>query len=476
MILLLAALIGVIPAPGWSDPVISIETPTNYQMDKDISVTDGDHIHQVWEHFENNSRIGYNIVLPNGTMLLSDTLFSRNVWSANPSISYVPDSGVIGFWREYTPKWYSVRDRDGDIAIPPTYYSGEGWSLWDRIDSSLDSLGRVHMVWDSGPEVCYSILEPGTGEVWRDTIPDSMQQSLVLVDGNRVHIKFNGTDQCADYIQYDLDGNVTVPAVDLVPEYFDAPNRSSMTVDSSGNAMIFLRENQDDGLPAYLALYKVDKNTGDLLIDQKILYWPAEFISFNDPIILAMPSGDQFYLLWREVDPVSTYYKLIKFAIIDTDGNFVEEPYIAYDYTDEDPEDLRELAAVTNLQGDVFAIWSDYFPAIEKTYIVLGWFDHNWLGVEENEGDPLYSDEIDLHPSMNPFSESVSVTVDASPVPGQLAVYDLSGRKVRTLCRGADGAFLWDGCDSEGNELPPGSYIVQGASAGRLGSVSVVKL
>ncbi|MBD3277294.1 MAG: hypothetical protein GF388_03255, partial [Candidatus Aegiribacteria sp.] len=78
--------------------------------------------------------------------------------------------------------------------------------------------------------------------------------------------------------------------------------------------------------------------------------------------------------------------------------------------------------------------------------------------------------------SMNPFSESVSFTVDAHPVPGQLAVYDLSGRIVRTLFKGADNAFLWDGCDSEGDELPPGSYIIQGASAGRLGSVSVVKL
>ncbi|MBD3278691.1 MAG: hypothetical protein GF388_10350 [Candidatus Aegiribacteria sp.] len=475
MILLLASLIGVIPAPGWSDPVISIETPAGYYQRKDLVVTDGDHIHQIWNKYQGESRIGYNVVLSDGTVLVPDTLISRNTFSAHPSASYAPDSGFIGFWREGTAKWYSVKDHEGSTLIPATFYSSEGYTSWFRIDSSLDSLGRVHMVWDSGPEVCYSILEPGVGEVWRDTIPDSMQQALVLVDGNRVHIKFNGPDQWADYIQYDLNGNITVPTVSLVEDILGETNFSSMAVDSNGNVYVFVFENPD-GQPRRFCLYKIDGDNGDVLIDGMVIYQAEQFISINDPIILAMPSGDQFYLLWRESDPVSTYYKLIKFAIIDTDGNFVEEPYIAYDYTDEDPENITRMAATANAQGDVFVAYSEGDPQLQGYWIRLGWFDHNWLGVEENEGDPESSVAIDLYPSMNPFRESVSVTVDAHPVPGQLAVYDLSGRIVRTLVRGADEAFLWDGCDSEGNELPPGSYIVQGASAGRLGSVSVVKL
>src|SRR6056297_1329241 len=199
---LLISIVGVTWAPGWSEPVISADDYDlwDYQK-KDLVVTDGNHVHQIWYPYQDEARIGYNIFLPDGTFLVPDTLLSRDTFSGHPSASYAPDSGFIGFWREGSAKWYSVKDREGNTIIPATFYSSEAYTSWFRIDSSLDSLGRVHMVWDIGPEVCYSILDPGVGEVWRDTIPDSRQQSLVLVDENRVHIKFNGPDQCADYIQ-----------------------------------------------------------------------------------------------------------------------------------------------------------------------------------------------------------------------------------------------------------------------------------
>jgi flagellar hook assembly protein FlgD len=39
-----------------------------------------------------------------------------------------------------------------------------------------------------------------------------------------------------------------------------------------------------------------------------------------------------------------------------------------------------------------------------------------------------------------------------------------------------DGSFFWDGTDGSGEDLPSGTYIVRGASEGRLASISVVKL
>jgi hypothetical protein len=475
---LLAFMMGVSHAPGWSEPVITIEVPaTTGTQRKDILVTDGEHVHQIWSKYSGNPRIGYNIVLHDGTILVPDTLFSRDVWSAYPSSSYIPDSGLIGFWREYTPKWYSTKDHEGNTIVPATFYSGEGWSWWTRIDSSLDSLGRVHMVWDIGPEVCYSILDPGVGELWRDTIPDSRQQSLVLVDGDRVHIKFNGPDQWADYIQYDLDGNVIVPRIDLTEESLDETNRSSIAVDADGNAMIFLEENPDDGLPRYLALYKIDRDTGALLIDCKIIYQPSEFLGILGPQILPRPGRDSFYLVWLEEEPGGGHIKYVKFAIIDTNGDFVEEPYIAYDYTDEDPEDLHELAATTNQAGDVFIIYSEGDPDVNGYWIRLGWFDHNWVGIEEEPEEEAGPSELELAASCNPFSEMVTITAVADPLPRQLAVYDLSGRLIRSLGNGRnEGVFLWDGADASGEEVPPGTYLIRAASAGRLASLRLVKL
>lgn len=476
---LLISIVGVTWAPGWSEPVISADdyNQWNYQR-KDIVVTNGNHVHQVWYQYQDEARIGYNVVLPDGTFLVKDTLFSRDAGSGYPSISYAPDSGIIGFWREYTPKWYSVRDHEGSMVEPPTLYSSEGWTSWYRIDSSLDSLGRVHMVWDIGPEVCYSILDPGVGEVWRDTVPDSRQQSLVLVDGNRVHIKFNGPDQLADYIQYDLDGNVTIPTVSLVEDAGGNSNTCSMGLDSYGNAYIFVLEGHEYEPNAFY-LYKVDGYTGDVLIDSKLIYSaPVYNISIIDPIILPTASGTEFYILWLEEDAGRGWKRYIKFAVIDTNGDFVEEPYIAYDYTDEYPEDLSRLSACTNQAGDIFAAWSEYFPEESAYRLVLGWFDHNWLGVEEEEEfEEVSNTFFSITPSRNPFRESVTFTTDAYPAPGQLVIYDIGGRLVRSLVADpGDGSFYWDGTYSSGEELPSGTYIVRGASEGRLASISVVKL
>ena len=475
---LLISIVGVTWAPGWSEPVITIEVPGGGQR-KDLIVTNGNHVHQVWGDFENAPRIGYNILLPDGTVILPDTMLSRDVWSAYPSSSYAIDSCLISFWREYTPKWYSVRDHEGNIVEPPTLYSSEGWSWWSRIDSSLDSLGRVHMVWDIGPEVCYSILDPGVGEVWRDTIPDSRQQSLVLVDGDRVHIKFNGPDQCADYIQYDLDGNVAVPAVSLSEDLVDETNECGIAVDSDGNALVFVEEIPADD-PKTLRLYKIHGATGELLIDGNLIYEEPPFIQSSDPIILSGPSGNQFYLLWLEEEVGGGWIKYIKFAVINTNGDFVEEPYIAYDYTDEDPEDLTKLAACTNQAGDVFIHYTQYMeqePYNVYGWITLGWFDHNWLEVEEEQSTETADSHFSIAASRNPFRESVTFTTDSDPAPRQIVVYDISGRMVRSLVADpADGSFFWDGTDGSGEELSSGTYIIRGASDGRLASISVVKL
>jgi hypothetical protein len=50
--LLIAILISVTHAPGWSDPVLSIEIPCAYDFqESDLIVTDGNHVHQIWYRY-----------------------------------------------------------------------------------------------------------------------------------------------------------------------------------------------------------------------------------------------------------------------------------------------------------------------------------------------------------------------------------------------------------------------------------------
>jgi len=69
----------------------------------------------------------------------------------------------------------------------------------------------------------------------------------------------------------------------------------------------------------------------------------------------------------------------------------------------------------------------------------------------------------------NPFNSSVSIVAEV-PEPGfELAVYDVRGRRVRTLARGVPpGRYVlsWDGRDDEGRPAGSGIYIL------RLGEVS----
>jgi hypothetical protein len=78
--IILSFILGVTHAPGWSDPVVSIDVPVfNNTQRKDLIVTNGNHVHQIWDKFNDEPRIGYNIVLPDGTRLYPDTLLSRDV-------------------------------------------------------------------------------------------------------------------------------------------------------------------------------------------------------------------------------------------------------------------------------------------------------------------------------------------------------------------------------------------------------------
>ena len=94
-------------------------------------------------------------------------------------------------------------------------------------------------------------------------------------------------------------------------------------------------------------------------------------------------------------------------------------------------------------------------------------------GIEGEEPD---SGLLTLTPSSNPFTSSVTITCEGEALPGQLMVYDITGRLIRSLSDRQGSSFLWDGHDGSGREVPTGTYLIQGAVEGRVSSVRVVRL
>jgi len=341
------------------------------------------------------------------------------------------------------------------------------------VEASSDSLGRIHASFEISDGVCYAVFEPGVGEVFRDTIPGSLDDiSNICVDGNRVHIIYTAGFDLPAYIQYDLEGNIVIPPVELVQGLDFFTHWSSVTVDGDGNFCCFLRYSRVGVTGCVLSFIKVDSETGDVLVLKEIE--TPGLISLYQTI-LPGPGGDTLYLMWLAYWQSDHY---VYFAIIDKEGNFIEEPYAAYDYSDEEVQQIASLEAAVNDDGDIFAIWSAYFPEVHPNayYIVMGWFDHDWVEVEESTSEPVETETFLLQSSSNPFTECVTIAVQGAAVPDQLVVYDFTGRIVRTICRSSGNAFLWDGCGSEGNELPAGAYTIHGTSAGSTATIQVVKL
>lgn len=470
--LILSGLFLMTHAPGWSDPMITTDMWSyGSQQRKTIQVTGTDTLHQTWQRFNQESRVGYKTYLPDGTVLYPETMISNQVWSGFPTSCLVNKDSVAVFWREGAPAWYCVRDSSGSELVSTSLLVPDSYVSRPRVEASSDSLGRIHVSFEISDGVCYAVFEPGVGEVFRDTIPGSLDDiSNICVDGNRVHIIYTAGFHLPAYIQYDLGGSIVIPPVELVQGLDFLAHESSVTVDGDGNFWCFFYYSREGVTGYVLSLVKVDSETGDVLVLKEI---ETPNLGAGYINILPGPGGDTLYLMWLAYWQSDHY---VYFAIIDKDGNFIEEPYAAYDYSDEDVQQIASLEAATNDDGDLFTIWSEGDVEVGGYWIVMGWFDHDWVAVEESSTVPVEIETFVLQSSANPFMESVTFTANGTVVPDQLVVYDFTGRIVRTISLISGNSFLWDGCDSEGNELPAGAYSIRGTSACNTATIQVVKL
>ena len=81
--------------------------------------------------------------------------------------------------------------------------------------------------------------------------------------------------------------------------------------------------------------------------------------------------------------------------------------------------------------------------------------------------------------SRNPFTDSVRLRVTTPGGRVWAAVYDVEGRKVRTLLAGTYPAgsqlITWDGRDSRGRQAAPGLYVVHSRAGGQTATFKVIR-
>ena len=451
--IILTSTILVTHAPGWSYPLPTTDQWAYDDQEHAILVTGDMVLHQLWDSYDQEPRIGYKAYLPSGSEVFPEIMISWDVWSGAPTGTVLSDSIIAGFWRQGVPAWYCMRDSTGGELLPTSLFQSDPYYNRPNVEVASDSLGRIHAVTVIPDGVLYAVTEPGLGEMWRDTVPGSQHETAgIQVDGNRVHIIYREGYATPMYVQYDLEGNITIPAVTLTTGLVDLYPLFSTALDVNGHMWYFTKACRSYN---YITLFKIDGATGEVLISDQEVVTPGA--SKNFTVILPDPSEEKLYLMWIADDGNFNYW--VYFAVIDTNGDFIEEPYPAYDYSDEEEQNIFVLEATINELGDIFATWSAYYPEVNPFayFIVMGWFDHNWLETGEEE-TATGVNPPSIFPSCNPITDSVSFTVTGVTI-NELEIYDISGRLVMTVPVSNATAF-WDGKDTSGDRLPYGVYRV----------------
>ncbi len=393
------------------------------------------------------------------TTLFPDTMISRDVTSAYVSTTTMGDS-LFAFWRESDPVYYAIRSLSDGSEITPATYLFTTYTMYGYIRACPDSLGRLHVLYNDGYDIIYAVWTPAPGSgfitEYEWVIEGVEAGGVLLVDGDRVHVVAQDTlNQDFSYLQYDLEGNTVVPLTDFtLSGPLNASRFPELEVDSNRNLLVIDEASFFWESDKAIYLWKLDGETGEIMIEQKALVWPEmpEMDTSNDMVVEPLPVPDEFYLCWLNSYDINKIFILV----FDSSGEILIDWYLAYNYTDEDPEDLCEMDGAVDSTGNLYIVYSqvetepeiDYFPT-------FGWFDYDYLGIAEQSSRPIGSGFSFSH---NPLRTSVTVHVPGMSS-GLLRVYDLAGREVSSV-KVTNGSGVWYGRDARGERLPAGVYTV----------------
>ena len=449
---------GVTPSPGWSTPVLVTDScNTAGSPAVFLHVDNQNRFHLIWDGFNDEDSIAYKMFSLDGAELFTETLISRVGHHSVYLSTMVTGDSLYAFWRETSPVCYAVRSlTDGSEIVPATYLFTT-YTLYPYIRASPDSLGRLHVIYNDGSDVRYAVWTPAPGSgftVERDwKIEGAHAGGVLLVDGNRVHVVVQDPvvhDFC--YLQYDLEGNTVIPLIDFTTGDLDCSRFPELTLDQLGNLMVV-----EEIFPDYI-LWKIDRMSGFTLVDQKSIVTasPPEMSLSTEFIVRQIPETDLYYLIWA----VSGNMKKIFFLLMNGNGDVIVDWAVAYDYSDEDPENLPWISGVADAEGNLYIAYEQgEIEPVMGYYPAFGWFDYDYVNTERQQVAAVPDDGFSF--SCNPVAGSVTVRTGSETQ--TLRVYDITGREVSSIPV-SEGIGIWQGMDFSGVRLPVGIYTVVGQS------------
>ncbi|MCX6841445.1 MAG: T9SS type A sorting domain-containing protein [candidate division WOR-3 bacterium] len=126
-------------------------------------------------------------------------------------------------------------------------------------------------------------------------------------------------------------------------------------------------------------------------------------------------------------------------------------------------------------RGFVIAGYTGSFGAGESDFLLVKTDADGHVAVTEPKASPTRAPALSLTCEPNPFRTRTAISLQlTADSPAELAIFDASGRCVRTLTVNRAPCTVWDGKDELGQPLPSGAYFARLDAAGQHASTRIV--
>ncbi|HBZ01171.1 MAG TPA: hypothetical protein DEO84_07620 [candidate division Zixibacteria bacterium] len=472
LLVLLSIFISVsIAHAGWSEPR-RISKPAAFLYPQILA--HGDTIHVVFMHWSNGRDIGYVRSTDAGETWSQEIGLTDTIHTHAPAFPQIMAWGqnLLVVWKIYFDNGfylmnigYSISHNNGQNWSAPAYIMPSNWEMVDQIAASNND-SVVNVIFASYPRTTlYQIRSTDFGEHW------SSPAEILLAD----YVSKPDQNSALNMVYFSWDGPINPN--DMWETY--CLKSTDRGLSWSDNMLISTQDNYPSQLPSVAVnefgnpaiswwdfKYSPYQFTGDILFRQSTNQGESwgfeERVTTNHLCDLSdiFWSDDTLRAVWVDhrfgINGLTIYYAF------KADSSQYWSPEVRLE--DDPAESSYPAIAVT--EGNVYIVWCDTRSNPDTNINGAVYFTKRVQGPDRINVESALPEEVSLSAYPNPFNSSVTISHSNLGRGGDIAIYDIQGRLIKTFRpEGKEGKIIWDATTALGNKVSSGEYLLKARSA-----------